>query len=523
MCTSVSWGSMPSIETVRRVTFQSVVGRIGCSITSELVGALMGRLALTTVVEDCRAFFGPSIRPLFSEPATLIAEALPMICVASRVKSFQNRLILGVICGSVLLYTHLGFQEDPEFTENKLQPMVDTLQHILSLFGENFGGFLGLAFIQAAFDQEKMVFWDGTESSYSVCMARHQMMGELIQQIVDPKIFFLKIPCAVGAIFFKTAAYNSNLLVPFIGKIIATIRKQESARKVLEPLLLETINRRFLSSSPSSKKQGKFYSIFMNLFQDLGGRILENLSPIRIPNIEMGELITRLLLRSFKGYISFVKHSPRILKAQNQWMKVPMNRLNGDMLVSELEAKIWGNSDPTQAVKRRFLENYLTDEDLNEITGVIVKEIKNGENELFGVDLTTIQDREFLQSFLTVHLKYFVFFMCLHVEESIRSSLDPHEDLQLIFDLNHLILSGYLSFVLPKSLSDQVQTICRFIEEQAFGLQKKIGVWICRGEQTTRLQGSIQIMDDYQPKRRVAIPRTVQIGERPTQVLDEYA
>jgi len=228
-------------------------------------------------------------------------------------------------------------------------------------------------------------------------------------------------------------------------------------------------------------------------------------------------------LRSFKGYLSFVKSSPLILKAQNEWLKAPMDFSKENLLITELEARVWESFDLTQAVKRHFLEKYLTDEDLNELTGLLVGEIKKGENELFGVDLTTIQDREFLQNFLRVHLKYFTIFMSLHVEDSIRSNLDPHEDLQLIFNLNHLILSGYLSFVLPKSMSDQVQKICRFIEEQTFGLQKKIGVWISRGEQTVSLQGAIQIIEEYKPKRRVAEPRFVQINANNTLLLDEYA
>lgn len=486
MCTPVSRIQPFSVERWTKVT-HSVAGKLSCALIAEWIGAFVARQASREITDDVGLYFAPSITPLLTESTVMLGQTAAVALLALKVKDFRLRVMLGAGYSSLLFFTHLRFEENPQWAELQAKSMAQVLQYVLSLIGENFGGFVGLTVAAVGFNQRAVVYWDQSESCYAVSTARGQVVKELYNQIVNPQSFILKVPCAIGASLVRGISYHANLWIPFLGQMISSMQKGESAQKVLEPFVAQAVSKRFFHSTSLPFKRNEFYSFLFSIFHSTGAAILEKVEFHLLPAGEPSELIARLFLRSLKGYITLIENSSEILQTQTEWMESPLDTGKKDLFVAVLRKKIEQSPDKAQGTKRDFINRIVTDKTFRLFAAQMVAEALRLEEKLWGFNLLKRQDCSFLQECILIHLKYFFTYMSYHIRESIRSPLEPCEDLKLIGDLNHVVLSGYFALILPQFISCQMKQSFERFTNQVSAIQRKVVVWIYRREQSSQL------------------------------------
>lgn len=495
----------PTINGVRQMA-HSVVGRLGCSILGELTGGWAGRETVRRVLTDIGGYIAPSVVPLFNEQNLILGEVIAMTALALKVKNFNKQIAIAL--GVTLVVTHLAFEQYPDWTKEGAESFGGTVQKITSLFGENLGGFIGLTVAGIVFNRSGIVYWDRErpEDGYAVSMARYQIAG-IYDQIINPKLFILKAPCMLGGVVCKTAAYNSNVLIPFLQRLVALIQKKESPKKILEPLVIQMISRRFFSSTSTPLRQDRFYLIFSDFFKEVVKTLVAQTPANKAYKVATDELVTRLLLRSFKGYVALVRNTPEIVSAHREFMESFEDPLKADLLKFCIQEQVRKSPTLTKVVRNKVVDLAFPDEKLEKITAEFINEIVKMEREFWGTGLLTDKNKFLLKKLLPIHLKFFVNYMCLHFSRLTHASLEECEDVQLMLELNHLILSGYFGLILPKRVHGRLDAVSHSASIYVADLRRTAGVLIHRNEQSSALKEPLVALNDVYcpvPERKEA-------------------
>lgn len=491
----------PKISDARQ-RVHSIAGRLGISVIAELAGCWFGGQLVRLAARGIGDYMAPPVFSFLNEKNLMLGEIVAMTALALRTQDTRKQMALGAGLAAALTATHVAFEQYPNWTKDGAESFGKTVENIGALLGENLGGFIGLTITGIVFNRPGIVYWDRNhlEGCYAVGMGRYQAVGVIYNQIINPQMMILKPPCAIGAIAIKTAAYNSDLLIPFFGRLIALIQKKESSKKILEPLVFQMISRRFFKSTSEPLGQRRLYLIFSDLFEEAKKIVIARVLSEKLAKVGADQLVTRLLLKSFRGYVSLVKNDAEIVRLHTEFKSSFKDKLQEDILISCLKQKVSKSPSPTQAMKSKAIELVFSDDKLKALADRFIKEIGVMEKEFWGFNLLTQQDEIYLQKMISIHLKFFLNYMCLHFSDFIRSDLEIYEDMELVLELNHLILSGYFSLVLPKSVHRQLDSISHYLSTHAPDLRRKAGVLIHRSEQSSRIDSDTgEVNESYCP------------------------
>jgi hypothetical protein len=147
-------------------------------------------------------------------------------------------------------------------------------------------------------------------------------------------------------------------------------------------------------------------------------------------------------------------------------------------------------------VRNKAIDLIFSDDKLEAVAVQFVEEIVQMEKEFLGVGLLTEQDKLYLKKLVPIYCKFFINYTCLHFTKLTRSDLEDCEDMELVLELNHLILSGYFALVLPKPVYQRLDLASRSLSVYVPDLRRRIGVWVHRSEQSSNIESNRMKVDE---------------------------
>ena len=213
--------------------------------------------------------------------------------------------------------------------------------------------------------------------------------------LVNPTHLVFKPFTHLGGVIVKTVAYNSNLVIPFLEKVILLVQKKKAPSKILEPFLAQIISRRFLDSIPISFEQSHFRSIFVSVLLDAGKHILANTPGKAFLGDELSEIAARLVLRGLQGYLRLIRSSKEILNAQTRVFEGLEGSIEELNLL--LRDKIYKKDSGVQQLYSEGGESFFSHENREKISSLLVQQILLMEKKILGIQLLNEKNQKILK------------------------------------------------------------------------------------------------------------------------------
>ncbi|MBS0625910.1 MAG: hypothetical protein JSS32_07665 [Verrucomicrobia bacterium] len=464
------------------------LSRITISGLAEMIFGSYGKSYSRNVADSLVPRLGQRLIMPFTRAGCLLA--LPIAFVLTAGKTAKARLLIlgATAAGAAIVWSAFSL----DLTRDTAN---ETLSTAIAMVGENICGFIGLDLAGRLFKRRDIVYLgEDPSAGYGIGMARYQFASLFYNAVVNPTIAILNIPCALVGMVVKTAAFNWNILFPYVEKVLACFKKNQLSGTVIQPLLSQLLARRFLDSKAAPVHQSKIYSIFLEVWKSSLKAALAATPFSQWNELEYEDLIVRLAGHTLKAYGSILKHTPEIQNAQTEFQKEPGNKLKAARLDEEIRKEIQKDQTISQSI-RSFLYNRV---DLWTKPGsAIVDAIIEMEIGFFGGRLLNEDDELFLRTIIPIHLKHFVHCGLLHLQKFTKEELDPCEEIGVVWDLNHAILSSYLDHVLPSWASRWIRKGVHKLEGATFTMQKKLAVFSHKSEQRATLTAPIALAESH--------------------------
>jgi hypothetical protein len=498
---SVAQTQLNAVDRMRQMT-HSVAGRIGSSVLAEFGGGWLGRRVVQRGSEYFSGQMESSVRDIVLLAGVLLLQVMTMRGASLLTKQFYARIILDLTLVGLLASTVYNFQNGSWWGRESIEHVLEVMEESLALLAENLGGFIGLTMAAVLFHKQGIVYWNSENPAecYAVSMTRYQLTGAAWNSMTASSI-----PWKPVGFLLKTAAYNSNLLLPRLKQLILLIQNKKAPTKILEPMLLEWISGRFLNSKPTPLLETNFKTVWADALGGVGKYILKHIGG----DVESDVFLTRLLLQGVKEYLALMKeakNSSTIFELQKKLLQEPTNGLLQDFK-KELLAAVQNSSSAVLPALEEQVANAITvgvtDATINSLTDWLM----SMEIDILGLEMLGKKEKQAIRVFLTGHLEYLIRYMCLHRNELTKSDLKPFEDVQLIWDLNRVIVSGYFGFVLSPTMHDGIEWGLRELRECVSWVNKNLSVWIQPGQQPLANQpGKLpKLIDDHTLKSSVEV------------------
>lgn len=474
----------------------SCLGKIVVYTAAELAGAQIGSMAGRVVFGKVSSKIGQDWVPLLAMVTLLMGVNRTFYVMAHKTSQATKGIFMLIASVSVIFIMNRS-------RENFIT-LGDSLgfeigEQIGQLAGVVLGGYAGL---RLAGSPTKLVNKEDPWSSYSMGMIRYLGSDITFSSCVgvhpNPVIeFFLFMPRSGVCSGIKTAAFNSNVILPAIKglreqwvskKAVTRILTQVIVNKLSGqnshrgPTIYEKINltlSSFFSPVSTQAKQNIPY-ILRRLCEKVSGSIgtLAHVVEKEIKGkvdkktaaiMNKGaQLFVVLMLRSFHHYVNLIKNSKSVCTAHANFKAAfhdaSKRQQSKVEFTNALDAVVKTVPGHTQELFQSVVEMW--DKERKELTDSFVKMIQDYEIEMVGFAM--LKQEGYLAEVIDVYLKYYFLFTFINYDQ-LTKALTIEEEEAMIIDLVNFVVGTYVDQVASPKLASKINFVA---EGGLYGLLK---------------------------------------------------